>query len=593
VRAGEQGHCDPETLHRFVTCELGQEALDRVLGHIQECAPCEEEVSRLIESGVKPYWAEPATAEDERDNDFGAGINEVPVRSPDSEAPAGLTSAKAPKKISRKIRNLLLGRMLGRGGMGAVYEAHDTVTGRRVAVKVVTGGEIDQEQTSRLLNEARAMARLSHPNILPVYDVVFDDLQPILVMEYIDGVTLDRWQRRGSIDPRLAARIVRKMALAVDYAHQQGVVHRDLKPSNVMLVIDAQAKDTVDRAGDIDLKITDFGIAKILDPLATGITRTGELIGTPQYMSPEQAMGNADRISTPTDVYSLGTILYELLVGKPPFVSSDPVITLQMVRDTEPLPPKSLRPDVPVDLDTICMKCLEKSAERRYASAAELAEELTEFLENRPIRARPIGHIARMVRWGKRNRTVAVAWSAIIALLATLVVIGFVVAKRERDAFRVQTVLLIEANAAKEKLRQAWKTTLDQTGHSLSAMTTKYFKLGIPLKDLPSEERQAFEGWAKLVSDYLKQMRAVDDWTMMEAHTLTTLLILEEQLDNGPHLDDQTMPLIERAERTLRTLQADNDPSDDEDAASLLLALGTMKRNYRAQPVMGSGAASP
>ena len=160
-----------------------------------------------------------------------------------------------------------------------------------------------------------------------------------------------------------------------------------------------------------------------------------------------------------------------------------------MVRDAEPLPPKSLRPDVPVDLDTICMKCLEKSAERRYASAAELADDLTAFLKNRPIRARPIGHIARLVRWGKRNRTVAVAWSVIIASLATLVVIRFVVAKRERDAFRVQTVLLIEANAAKEKLRQAWKTTLDQTGNSLSAMTKKFFKLGIPLKDLPSEER--------------------------------------------------------------------------------------------------------
>lgn len=593
MHVGEQGHCDPATLHRFVTCELEQETLDRVLGHIQECESCQAEVSRLIELGVKPYWAESTTGADETDDDSGAGLIGVPVEGTDWEAPAGLTSAEASGKISRKIRNLILGRMLGRGGMGAVYEAHDTVTGRRVAVKVVTGGELDQEQTSRLLNEARAMARLSHPNILPVYDVVFDDLQPILVMEYIDGVTLDRWQRRGSIDPWLAARIVRKMALAVDYAHRQGVVHRDLKPSNVMLVIDAQVQDAVDRMDDVDLKITDFGIAKILDPLASGITRTGELIGTPQYMSPEQAMGNADRISTPTDVYSLGTILYELLVGKPPFVSSDPVITLQMIRDTEPMPPKSLRPDVPLDLDTICMKCLEKSAERRYSSAAELADDLTAFLENRPIRAVPIGHIARLVRWGKRNRTVAVAWSAIIASLATLVVIGFVVAKRERDALRVQTGLLIEANAAKEKLRQAWKTSLDQTGSSLSAMTKKYFQLGIPLADLPPEERQAFEGWATLVSDYLKQMRNVDDWTLMEAQNLATLLILEEQLHKGPHLGDETIPLIERAERTLRTLQADDDPSDEEEVASLLLALGTMKRNYPVQPAMGSGAVSP
>lgn len=581
MHAGQQGHCDPETLHRFVTCELEQEALDRVLGHVQECESCQAEVSRLIDLGIKPYWAESATADDETDDDLGGGLIEVPAEGTNSEVSLGLTAGEAPGKVSRKVRNLLLGRMLGRGGMGAVYEAHDTVTGRRVAVKVVAGGELDQEQTSRLLNEARAMARLSHPNILPVYDVVFDDLQPILVMEYIDGVTLDRWQRRDSIDPRIAAMIVRKMALAVDYAHQQGVVHRDLKPSNVMLVIDSQGKDAVERVDDIDLKITDFGIAKILDPLASGITRTGELIGTPQYMSPEQAMGNADRVSTPTDVYSLGTILYELLVGKPPFVSSDPVITLQMIRDTEPISPKSLRPDVPVDLDTICMKCLEKSAERRYASAAELADDLTAFLEHRAIRARPIGLIARTVRWGKRHQMLAVAWSAVLLSLTALVAAGFIMAKRERDALRVQTGLLIEANVAKEKFKQAWKTSLDATGKSMSAMATKYFTLGIPYSAVPEEERQAFEGWASLISEYLKEMLQADEWTKMEAEHMATLLVLENQLGGKAYFGDQTIPLIERARQTVHRLLPKADPTEEKQLRGLLNSYDFFEKNYR------------
>jgi serine/threonine-protein kinase len=292
---------------------------------------------------------------------------------------------------------------LGRGGMGVVYKARQVGLDRVVALKMIlAGGHASAEELDRFRREAEAAARLQHPNIAQVYEIGEVGGLPYFSLEYCPGGTLAAQLRGTPLPPARGAALVEQLALAVHFAHGHGVVHRDLKPANVLLVEDGSPK------------VADFGLAKRLDGVTCG-TATGAVLGTPSYMAPEQASGEAKRIGPAADVYALGAILYECLTGRPPFKAATAVDTILLVLEHEPVPPSRVNAHTPRDLVTVCLKCLEKDPAKRYATAADLAEDLRAFRECRPIRAKPCGRLERAVKAALRHpREAAVACVAVV-----------------------------------------------------------------------------------------------------------------------------------------------------------------------------------
>jgi serine/threonine-protein kinase len=301
--------------------------------------------------------------------------------------------------------------------MGIVYKARQKGLDRVVALKMIRGEEpADASALTRFRAEAQAVARLRHPNIVQIYEVGElpspDGLpgRPYFSMEYAEGGSLARRLARELPTPRQAAELVETLARAVHHAHQRGVVHRDLKPGNVLL----------DRDGTP--KVTDFGLARRLVSESESVgpsaqTRSGDVLGTPGYMAPEQAQGLSKDVGPAADVWALGALLYECLAGRPPFEGRTAVETLQRLLQEDPEPPARLRPGLPDDLQTVCLKCLEKEPARRYASAEALADDLRAFLAGEPIQARPMGAAARLTRWARRRPTVAVLAAVGVAAL--------------------------------------------------------------------------------------------------------------------------------------------------------------------------------
>ncbi|MFO0811498.1 MAG: protein kinase [Gemmataceae bacterium] len=303
-------------------------------------------------------------------------------------------------------------KVVARGGMGVVYKARQRSLNRTVAFKMILGGDLaSEEEVQRFLREAEAAAQLDHPGIVPIFEIGESEGRHYFTMGYVEGRSLDRRVKDGPLPAREAARLIRQVADAVEYAHQRGIVHRDLKPANILLDRDGQPK------------VTDFGLAKRVAG-ASDLTQAGQVLGTPNYMPPEQASGDVDRVGPTADIYSLGATLYCLLTGRPPFQSALPLDTLRQVLYQEPVPPRQLNGAVDRDLDTICLKCLQKDMTKRYASAAALAEDLGHYLAGEPIRARPAGAVERLVRWCRRNPQVA----ALTFGIAMSLVIGTAVA---------------------------------------------------------------------------------------------------------------------------------------------------------------------
>jgi WD40 repeat protein len=295
---------------------------------------------------------------------------------------------------------------VGRGGMGVVYKARQTSLKRLVALKMILAGDhAGPEEINRFRLEAEAVARLQHPNIVQIHDVGEADGRPYFSLEFLAGGSLAS-QLDGTPWPApKAAALVETLARAMHAAHQQHIIHRDLKPANVLL----NAEGTP--------KITDFGLAKNLDNGA-GQTQSGAIMGTPSYMAPEQAGGKPKQIGPAADVYALGAILYELLTGRPPFKAATPMDPVLQVLSEEPVPPRRLQPKTPVDLETICLQCLQKEPGKRYASAAALADDLGRFQSAKPIAARPVGPLERGWRWCRRNPVVAGLVAAVVLALA-------------------------------------------------------------------------------------------------------------------------------------------------------------------------------
>jgi tetratricopeptide (TPR) repeat protein len=313
----------------------------------------------------------------------------------------GETLVKPAASRPSRCRDYELLEEVGRGGMGIVYKARHRSLDRVVALKMIrSGGQASDEERRRFQAEARAVARLHHPNIVHIYEVGEADGEPFLALEFVEGQSLARRLGGVPLGPRPAACLMEVLARAVDYAHGMGVIHRDLNPSNVL--VPGLLETALD--GCVP-KITDFGLAKMLD--ATRDTRSGALLGTPSYMAPEQAASRTAEIDARTDVYGLGALLYELLTGRPPFRAESPLQTLQQVAELDPARPRLLNAAVPRDLETICLKCLEKDPRRRYPSAAAMANDLRRWLRGEPVQARRVGPLGFAWRWCRRKPVIA------------------------------------------------------------------------------------------------------------------------------------------------------------------------------------------
>jgi tetratricopeptide (TPR) repeat protein/tRNA A-37 threonylcarbamoyl transferase component Bud32 len=353
---------------------------------------------------------------------------------PRGPVPAQAIAGRQVKDLPETVAGYEILGMLGRGAMGVVYKARQRGLKRLVALKMILSGEhASEHELARFRSEAEAVAHLQHPNIVQIYEVGEEQGRPFFSLEFVDGPSLDKKIKGTPMPPAEAARLVQQLAVAMNYAHEHGIIHRDLKPANVLLAPDGTPK------------IGDFGLAKRIEE-DSGQTRTGAVLGTPSYMAPEQAEGKTKEVGPLSDQYSLGSILYELLTGRPPFKGSTILDTLQQVRTLEPVPPIEFQPGVPRDLETICLKTLQQEPVRRYASAGELAEDLRRFLAGEPILARPVGRAERLWRWCRRNPRVAGLTAAVVGLVvvwgvtSTALAVGLKVQKDKTDAARIEAI---------------------------------------------------------------------------------------------------------------------------------------------------------
>ena len=324
------------------------------------------------------------------------------------EPVAGIGDPGPPAGVLMDFGDYELLEEIGRGGQGVVYRARQKSLNRTVALKVIGLGQwATQAHLKRFRREAESAANLDHPCIVPIYEVGEREGSCYFSMKFIDGGQLDEVAKRTPISTRNAAELIAKLARTVHYAHEHGILHRDIKPGNIL----------VDAKGEPHL--TDFGLARLLETKST-VTHTMDVLGTPSYMAPEQAVGNNARVSSATDIYGLGAVLYQLLTGHPPFAGGTTYETVRLVLDTEPRQPRLWNPKIDCDLATICLKSLEKDPQRRYSSALALAEDLERWLKHEPIRARRTGIFTRGRKWVRRNPTSALLVASLVALAAAI-----------------------------------------------------------------------------------------------------------------------------------------------------------------------------
>ena len=362
---------------------------------------------------------------------------------------------------------------LAKGGMGTIYSAVQEGTKRKVAIKCITedGREpISPDRTKRALREAQALAKLSHPNIVTVIEVLTVRQLPALVMEHVSGVPLDEWIRAHRPNPIQALKIAIQLVDAVAHAHLQGVLHCDLKPQNILI----QTEDDAQSRSVPFVKLIDFGLSK-LQREDWRITRPGDVFGTPAYMAPEQASGGASHSTQAVDIYGLGTVLYELLTGQPVFMTQDRSTLLAQILGHSPILPSSIDPMISKDLDTLCLKCLEKSPSDRYASAAALRRDLQAVLNGDPIATRRQSTLMRWKRWGWRHPGQA---STLVSLVAFAALGAYVMLYNANQNKRFQGQLFVEAENAKEartRAEQAEESLLEELRTSLKDMSHQAF----------------------------------------------------------------------------------------------------------------------
>jgi WD40 repeat protein len=389
-------------------------------------------------------------------------------------------------------------REIARGGMGVVYQAQDTRLKRVVALKMIlSAGLASAEEVARFWTEAEAAAQLDHPHIVPVFETGEHEGRPFLVMAYLSGESLDKKLNAGPLAPPEAAKIIKPIAEAVAHAHRHGIIHRDIKPRNILF----------DDHGVP--RITDFGLAKQVNE-ESDLTSTGQILGSPSYMSPEQAQAKIEDVGPLSDVYSLGATLYCLITGRPPFQAATVIETVRQVIDTEPAPPRQLNPAIDRDLETICLRCLEKEPRRRYASAEELSEELGRFLAGEPIRARRISVGARGWRWCRRKPAAAFLILAVfLAMVFSGLALGYRRQARDTELARQAAEELAAAKtkavAAAEALAEANRKAAEASRQTAAAQ--EYFALVNKMREAAANPRP---GWTWETLDDVRKAGQLD-----------------------------------------------------------------------------------
>jgi serine/threonine protein kinase len=386
--------CPAQTeLAAFVTGNLADAAFERIAAHLEGCNACETTLGKLDDptdsflSQLRRVALVGAPAEEAVPRallDAAESVGNEPPEPP-------LRPADAPRRLGK----FELLEELGLGSFGHVFRARDTELGRIVAIKMLRAGRLaTREEVDRFVREARSAAQLQHPGLVALHETgQTEEGMFYLVEEFVEGETLTARLRAARFSFRKTAELIAAIADALDYAHRHGVIHRDVKPSNIQLDIDDRPH------------VMDFGLAKH-ETDESSMTLDGEILGTPAYVSPEQARGESRRVDGRADVYSLGVILYELLTGERPFRGTRQMLLLQVLHD-DPRPPRQLNDKVPRDLETIALKAMSKAPARRYATAKEMADDLRRYLAGEPIRARPVGRLKRLWRWCRRNPVAA------------------------------------------------------------------------------------------------------------------------------------------------------------------------------------------
>jgi serine/threonine-protein kinase len=439
---------------------------------------------------------------------LGAAPND---RTPVSPVSGSEPSASPPTEVQPVIPGYEILGELGRGGMGVVYKARHRGLKRLVALKVLRETEhTGKDQLQRFRAEAEAAARLQHPNIVQIHEVGEENSRPYIVLELAVGGSLEKRLAGTPLPPRAAAQLVRILAQAMDYAHKRGVIHRDLKPSNVLLQAAEGATDDSNKPlslADFQTtipKISDFSLAKQLGT-DSHQTHTGVILGTPSYMAPEQAKGQAGAAGPAVDIYALGAILYEVITGRPPFRAATLLETLEQVRSEEPVPPKRIQPGLPRDLQTICLKCLEKSPRQRYETAADLAADLERFLDNTPIRARPAGPGERLVKWARRRPTLAAL--AVVSGMAVIAASVGILIHNNQLREQVRQTEMKEIQARKEQARA--DANYRDASATLNQMLARLQQMG--LADVPRLRELQQQLLEDALAFYQRAFQQLDD----------------------------------------------------------------------------------
>jgi len=437
---------EPGTLKQLLLGRLPGAEADSIGKHVDVCDSCADLIARFdSEDGLLTILSGNSDIARQSSTQTLAEYGTAELL--DSPSAAGDLGRLGPYRILRE---------LGRGGMGVVYVAEDTRLHRQVALKVMHARAAASSQYQvRFEREVDALARLSHPNIVQVYEAGRHKAIPYLAMEYVPSGTLAQYLQGRPLPPQAAAELLATLADAIHFAHLQGVIHRDLKPSNILLShnegdsLATNIHSARDRVSIPELrlpKIADFGLARHAEQEA--MTLTGDLLGTPSYMAPEMTRGGTSgaKDSEAVDVYGLGAILYELLTGRPPFRGESVPDTFEQVRNLDPVSVRQLQPKVPRDLETICLKCLQKEPHKRYLTANALGDDLRRFLEGRTILARPAGPVERLTKWVRRKPAWAAAVGVLMLASLTLVVVGLRYEGRLR-----QSVIDAETSAAEAR----------------------------------------------------------------------------------------------------------------------------------------------
>lgn len=491
-----------DLLRCFANRSLAAEQAESLRRHIEACSACQQQLAGLPAINNIGHVA---TVKDIDDGGLAAdqGACQATLRFPtDGTAYKPQDGAAGTRRPLPEIAGYDVIDVIGCGGMGVVYKARQRDLDRWVALKMLPAhARPHANDLARFRQEALAIARVQHPNIIQIHDIgewqaPQGSYLPYFCMEYAAGGSLDQILEHRPHPPQWAAEVTLTLARAVAEAHRHGIIHRDLKPANVLLVGDKAEIEKITRESESfmpgsryhsavktrsvvaalteRLRISDFGLAMFVDD-SRALTRSGEVVGTPAYMAPEQAAGQRAQIGPPSDVYALGAILYEMITGRMPFLGASPLETMLQVLHHDPAPPRRLIPTIPRDLETICLKCLEKDPARRYQTAGELADELERFLQGEPIRARPISWILRVWKWAQRNPVAAMLSAALVFVtLGSLVTLAILYTRAENARMR-QEELAAVAQQERDQAQRALKD-FERANVGSQAITEFFFQ---------------------------------------------------------------------------------------------------------------------